>query len=289
MKPNFAEIRSKLRFVRHGADEDLDLSVFPDFLIVGPQRTGSTWLHENLIEHPQVFMPSQKEIYYFNNLRGTQYHPPELPPVQAELSWYLAHFRPDAEFLAKRNEECGQRFGEPYRIAVRGEGTATYAVALANDPELMRELFVLNPDIKIMTMVRNPIDRAWSHAKKDLATRRKRAVSEVADAEWIEFLEHPYQVACGNHLAFKQKWLKVIPPNQFFVGRFVDLVQAPERVLLDAFRFLGIDADRRYVGGVATRRVNPTESADMPQRIQERLQEIYREQVQELRDLGLID
>lgn len=41
---------------------------FPDFLLIGPQRTGTTWLHRNLILHPDIYMPPEKELYYFNNL-----------------------------------------------------------------------------------------------------------------------------------------------------------------------------------------------------------------------------
>src|SRR5690606_29938848 len=117
--------------------------------------------------------------------------------------------------------------------------------------------------------VRNPIDRAWSHAKKDLAKLRGRRVSEVGEAEWIEFLERPYQIACGDHLAIREKWLRVIPPEQFFVGRFDDVAREPVRLLLDAFAFLGIRADERYIGTTATQRVYSTESADIPPRIRD--------------------
>ncbi|HIE71114.1 MAG TPA: hypothetical protein EYP98_13585, partial [Planctomycetes bacterium] len=59
MKPQFRDVRDRLRYV--GMErEDYDLSKFPDFLIIGPQRTGTTWLHENLWQHPQVFIPWDK-------------------------------------------------------------------------------------------------------------------------------------------------------------------------------------------------------------------------------------
>ena len=40
----------------------------PDFLIIGPQRTGTTWLHAHLRFHPQIFLSEPKELYFFSSL-----------------------------------------------------------------------------------------------------------------------------------------------------------------------------------------------------------------------------
>ena len=139
MKPSFSDVRDQLRFVTSKAS-DLDLSVFPDFLIIGPQRTGTTWLHRNLKEHPQVFVPFQKEIYYFNNLPQPTHHPADLPPVEPDLQWYLEKFHADEEWMATREKRCLQRFGEPPDLQIRGESTATYAVDLPKKPRIIDEI-----------------------------------------------------------------------------------------------------------------------------------------------------
>ena len=282
----FSDIRSKLKFVRSA--QDVDLSTFPDFLIIGPQRTGTTWLHENLIRHPQVFMPQQKELYYFNNLRSSACHPDSLPKVEADLSWYLSHFEPTDEFLIKRNQECQASWQEDYDLTVRGEATATYAVALARDPELLRDLVTLNPNIKVMTMVRNPIDRAWSHAKKDLVKQTGRKPEEVTDQEWIDFVTNHYQVACGHYQAHARVWRSALKDGNYFAGKFDDILSAPEELLQSAFRFLGIRADTKYISQKAGKRVNPTGRADIPAAVQSVLDELYSEEIARLRSEGII-
>ena len=63
---------------------------FPDFMILGPQRTGTTWLQRYLIQHPDVFMPHLKELYFFNylihkNTKGVNFK-------TDRLEWYSTEF-----------------------------------------------------------------------------------------------------------------------------------------------------------------------------------------------------
>src|SRR5262245_14324246 len=82
-----ASIRQQLRYVK--TDGRVDLRGSPAFLIVGPQRTGTTWLHANLRFHPQVFLSEPKELFFFSRLKT-----PEHPKFQSnDLGWYLRCFR----------------------------------------------------------------------------------------------------------------------------------------------------------------------------------------------------
>ncbi len=55
-------------------------SVTPNFMYIGPDKAGSSWLHEVLLIHPQVYMPVAKDLYFFDRYydRG--------------MSWYLSQF-----------------------------------------------------------------------------------------------------------------------------------------------------------------------------------------------------
>ncbi len=68
---------------------DPDLSLFPNLLYLGPQRTGSTWLHSNLSRHPEVHLHRDKETFYFSTLGR-----PETPRYRFDhLEDYLDSFR----------------------------------------------------------------------------------------------------------------------------------------------------------------------------------------------------
>ncbi len=49
--------------------------MFPDFLGIGAQKSGTTWLYQNLAAHPQVWMPPVKELHYLD-------HKPQSLPVR---------------------------------------------------------------------------------------------------------------------------------------------------------------------------------------------------------------
>ena len=155
-----ATVRGKLRWVKV-PEEGISLERFPDFLIVGPQRTGTTWLHAHLRFHPEIFLSEPKEIFYFSRLKT-----PESAKFQSDdLGWYLSFFRDPLWRRAAKTAIALWKYRAFYHPRVRGEATASYA---AMDRDVIAEIAALNPDIRVILMIRNPIDRAWSHARKDL-------------------------------------------------------------------------------------------------------------------------
>jgi Sulfotransferase domain len=112
-----------------GLDLDAAPGALPNFLIVGAMRSGTTWLARCLAEHPSVFMTPGKEIHFFD-----QRH-------ELGLDWYRAKFHP-AE-------------GE---IAV-GEATPAYMY----DPDAVDRIADSLPDVRLLVVLRNPVERAYSH------------------------------------------------------------------------------------------------------------------------------
>lgn len=110
----------------------------PDFIAVGPQRTGTTWLHQVLAGH--VGLPMVKETDFFTKHYGQG------------LDWYLASFV-DCPPDRPMGEIDPNYFGEP----------AAY-----------ERISSLIPDCKIIVSLRDPTDRAWSAyrvMRRDVWTR----------------------------------------------------------------------------------------------------------------------
>src|SRR5271166_5821623 len=93
----------------------------PDFLIISPPKTGSTWLANNLRRHTQIFVPSIKEIRYFSSFFKS-----------LDLSWYLDQLAPGS----------GQS---------KGEASPSYALLPVDRIRLIRWLV---PDVKIVFLMR---------------------------------------------------------------------------------------------------------------------------------------
>jgi len=108
----------------------------------------------------------------------------------------------------------------------------------ALDADVIADITALNPALKAILMIRNPIDRAWSHAKKDLIRNRKRRFEEVSEAEFRAFFSDPYQLRCARYAEQCDRWSAHLQSGHLFVGVFDDIATRPEALLLDVMRFL---------------------------------------------------
>src|SRR5579871_1405390 len=150
----------------------------PHFLVISPPKTGSTWLADNLRAHPGVFVPAVKEVKYFSSLHRW-----------LDLDWYRHHFAPAAGRLA-------------------GEASPSYSHLPLSRIRLIRRLF---PDLKLVYLMRDPVRRAWSHAKH--VHRYREAV--FADAppgpatagQWRAALADDWMLTIGDSLSQLRRWL----------------------------------------------------------------------------------
>ncbi len=186
----------------------------PDFLVIAPPKTGSTWLAANLRCHPQLFVPAIKECRYFSSFFKW-----------FDLGWYLDHFGPGAD-------------------RVKGEASPSYAILPLGRIRLIRRLL---PQVKLIFLMRDPVARAWSHAKHNFRYReasfagRTAALEAVPDRQWHESFTHEWPLANGDYLGQLQRWLSVFPREQLYVGYYESIARQPETLLRDLFRFLGVD------------------------------------------------
>jgi len=268
--------RRALQYVKV-ARPDVSLDHFPDFFIVGPQRTGTTWLHANLRYHPQIMLSEPKELFFFSALKT-----PESPRFRsAELEWYLQFFREPLWRVLLRNAISIRRYREIYRPKIRGEATASYA---ALDRDVIEDITRLNPDIKAVLMIRDPIERAWSHAKKDLVRNKGRKFEDVSASEFERFFADPYQLRCARYTEQIDNWSAYLHPRHLLVCLFDDVDTRPEALLREVMSFLGVKSDRRYISEEARKPVNPTASRRIPERYRRLLEQLLENDITKLRE-----
>lgn len=232
-------------------------SIFPDFLVIGLQRTGTSWLFSNLRLHPPITMRHVKEVLFFN-----RFDKPDQPRFRSsDLEWYLDHFNePPLRVLAK-NLQCLRDYRRLYRPAIQGEASASYG---AMDTRIIDEIVTINPDIKAILMIRDPVERAWSHAKKDLVRDVGRKLADVPDSKFEKFFGRPYQLRCARYAENHDNWAERLRPGNMLVGDFEDISRCPEDLLGRILAFVGADSDKRYVGGLARQSVNATGGTGFP-------------------------
>jgi hypothetical protein len=143
--PTGLRARAKKGLVRYG-ERTSDQRALPDFLIIGTKRGGTTSLWNYLIRHPLVprLFPAwnTKTSHYFeeNWHRGEQ--------------WYRSHFPTDRRRTALR-----RRHGAPPRA---GEAAPLYMF----HPLAPARVQALMPDVRLVVLLRDPVERAYSHWKE---------------------------------------------------------------------------------------------------------------------------
>jgi sulfotransferase family protein len=174
----------------------------PTFLHIGPGKTGSTWLHEVLSLHPEVYLSPAKDLYFFSRYydRG--------------VDWYRSLFAQ-----------------APGDVPVVGEICPDYLLAPAA-PARIRE--VLGPDVKLMVTLRDPIDRAFSSylyaAKHGLAQPTFRATITA----------QPEMVQEGRYATQLRPYVDAVGAEQIRVGVFDDFEADPQSFLDATTDWLGV-------------------------------------------------
>ena len=202
----------------------------PDFLGIGAQKAGTTWLYENLRRHPEVFVPPTKELHYFD----LHYDRP--------LRDYAAHF-------------------EPGRDRVAGEVTPAYSILPRSRIRFIRTVM---PDVRLVLLLRDPVDRAWSQVVMELGHRRGRKASDIPEAEAIEFAESEPCRRRGAYPDIVGSWLASFPREQLFIGFFEDIVERPRMLLTEVFRHVGVSTRVDWAQFAYAERVLPNVERVVP-------------------------
>ena len=264
------------RHLRVRDPESAKWESFPDFLILGPQRTGTTWLYHNLKKHPQIFLPRQKETYFFTTLGKPGHDHFEFE----YLDDFLAHHLTETpRQWMKRHYDSLRHCHEWYRPAARGEATATNALLA---PAVIRELLDINPDLKVILMLRDPVERAWSHARKDLVRKFQRRPEEVPETEFAKFFRASGQRGLASYAGLLSTWTTELKPGHVFVGDFEMIAKTPEELLTGLHRFLGIRHGPRYFNRHLEERINPAASGGesrVPDFARQRLSDLLSEEI----------
>ena len=212
--------------------------ILPTFLIIGVSKGGTTSLFEYLIQHPDIEPPWRKEVNYFNRLHGRFFE-------YLGLYWYKSFFPTVLETYQHRVNYK--------RKLITGEATTHYIFNQnKNIPAMVQRLM---PSVKLVALLRHPIDRAYSHYQMFVKEGKEPLVFEDAikceltpktQRKKIFFSqgltqEHPYSyLARGFYVDQLIQWEKCFSKRQFLILQTDELNLNPQRIVNRVFRFLGI-------------------------------------------------
>ena len=207
------------------------IHLLPNYLIIGAAKSGTSSLYEYLIQHPNVQPASGKEIYFFdmNYNKG--------------INWYRTFFPLSHQFPKNT-----------LKNSIVGEATPRYM----DHPHAPSRIKKYLPNCKFIILLRNPIDRAYSHWNMMVSHNREELSFEDAiDKEkkrtnglfekmekdssfyskeyyWYSYLER------GLYSKKIKKWFEIFHKNQFLILKSEDLFSKPSEIFHQTQDFLNI-------------------------------------------------
>lgn len=200
-------------------------STAPDFVIIGAQKCGTTFLYDLLMQHPRVEPAERKEVHFFDLHYGKG------------VDWYRSRFPP---------REQG---------TLTGEATPYYLF----HPHAARRMAKVVPGVRLITLLRNPIDRAYSHYHMELGRGREtlKTFEEAVDAEegrlrgertrmledehYASFdYQHFSYLSRGIYVDQLMEWSRFFGGEQMLVSRSEDFFEGNVDALEPVLEFLGL-------------------------------------------------
>ncbi len=196
----------------------------PDFLIIGAQKCGTTYLYDKLVEHPQIAPALTKEVHFFDN------------GYSKGAKWYQGYFP------------------APQNGDITGEASPYYIF----HPHAAQRIKKTLPHAKLILLLRNPVNRAYSHYHHEIRMGHESVSFETALAREEERLtgeldkmrhnEHYYSYN-HQHYAYRlkgiyadqlQPWFDLFPREQLMVIQSETFYQNSPTVMGQVTNFLGL-------------------------------------------------
>ena len=209
------------------------MRVLPDFIVIGCQKCATTSLYDYLIQHPNISSATEKEIHFFDS------------NYDVGITWYRSFF--PTIFSKQFSKIKKKKF-------VTGEASPMY---IFNQivPKRMSKIL---PNVKLIAILRNPIDRAYSHYnmqvkngyetlsfEEAIANEEKRIAGErekeEQDENYVSINLRDYSYLSRGLYAEQLKiWMNYFPKSQFLILRSEDLENDPLHIMNQIFEFLQV-------------------------------------------------
>ena len=186
----------------------------PDFIIIGAQKAGTSSLYFYLSQHPGIRMSALKETHYYNYyiLRGKG------------LSWYRGFF--------------------PLKIRTKEKMTGEASPYYLFDEDVPARIKKDLPNVKLIALFRNPIDRAYSAYnmnKRQFKAKNFPTFEEAIANPDTSFEQSRLYLHRGRYSEHIKPWLSAFRRDQLLFVKSEELFRDPRKTLDEVYEFLGVE------------------------------------------------
>ncbi|WP_372368230.1 sulfotransferase domain-containing protein [Candidatus Uabimicrobium sp. HlEnr_7] len=201
--------------------------VVPSFLIIGAQKCGTRELHTWLSEHPNL-RTSEKELHFFNEV------------IDIEKEWTRYIFQP--WFMHSRGKKHFNK-----RKFYTFEKSPAYFNSLNYQTPTAEIVEQMMPSAKLVLLLRNPTDRAYSAYQMGKRNTRFREANKSSQQSFATLIKRKMEcieekpsdlIDLGHYSLYLQRWLDVFPRENIFIIFLEEFKQEPVTVMKNLLSFL---------------------------------------------------
>lgn len=242
----------------------------PQFLCIGAQKAGTSWLNVQLSKHPQLWLPTVKELHFFDHLyiednrAWTHSHIQRnaLSALQGHLAkksppdWGFVRYLAD---LADRRPFTEAWYARAYdrpraRTRICGDITPEYCSLPYEGIEHIKQLL---PGVKLIYIVRDPVERALSQLRMNI----ERANKEPTLDRLMVMCDHPDIENRGDYRSYIPRWRRHFDASNLLILPFGDMRSSPAEFIQRIESHLGVSHFNRYE---FERKVHESRKFEMP-------------------------
>jgi hypothetical protein len=267
----------------------------PNFFVVGDAKAGTTSLYYYLKQHPEIYMSPIKEPHFFSkdiNVNLFRKHYRKTVSIDTKNYFSKPKLKELPSVFITEYEDYVQLFREVKDEKAIGEASVSYLYSKV----AAREIYKFNPNSKIIIILRDPIERAYSHYIMDLRS------GFTDEADFIKAVINDYNklqkgwgisnlyIELGLYYEQVKRYLEVFPKENVKIILYDDYKNQTEKVIKEIFLFLDVDSNflpdisKKYNSGAVpkylkfnkmVREIYSEIRSFIPQRILNILREIY--------------
>lgn len=191
----------------------------PDFIVIGAAKAGTTSLYHYLIRHPRIFMSSPKEPTYF--ARDERY--------ERGRHWYASLFS-----NAQPHQVCGE--------------ASTNYTNWPLYPQTVGRMASMLKDVKLIYLVRHPVNRAYSHYLQLIENIRADNPDYKFEQHFEDAIENdPSILDSSRYMLQIEQYLNHYPRDQLLVMQFENFVKDPGTTLGEVLSFIGLNPSFNFL------------------------------------------
>jgi hypothetical protein len=249
----------------------------PDFLCIGAHKAGTTWLYQQLDSHPDFWMPPVKELHYFDQLSRVQRAGRPRSRDERDLR-FLERLTSLSAGPGIDLENYGRLF-ESKASLLSGDISPNYSTL---DDEVIRQIIGYFPNLRVIFLARDPVERVWSHLSMEVHYRQIEAFDPTNIDEVDHNLSRRGLLLRSYPSAVVARWKRYVHPDLFRVYFFDDLQRNPTELRQSILRFLGADpgkASNRFFLTADYNRWTSMEKLPLTDKVRSHLAEFFKKEL----------